>query len=330
MEPAQVAERLGLGTLREAATVLKAGEPYPVWKLTTDAGPWVVKVCRPWGDFWRGAVAQAGKVEAAAWRAGVALPEPLLPETAESGIWRPIGEGHYARAARFLDGSHPSAPFTPRLAHWAGATAADVERLAIEVDPTVDSDFDSHPESAWDDWLAQAVELGVLDRDRARALKDVAMRINEIAASGLASRPVKLVVHRDFSPANVLVTADGPVLLDFDHAGPQVPWWELVSIAFSLASPELGPVEPERATVEACLTGYAAAGGRWGATDESAFTGLLVGRLSTTAYELWMSCGHRGGSPALQAAFGRTLRASVTALSAQIDSTTAWAAWLRA
>lgn len=69
---------------------------------------------------------------------------------------------------------------------------------------------------------------------------------------------------------------------------------------------------------------------RFLSTDESAFTGINAGRLSSTAYELWMACGHRGGSPDLQAGFGRTLRASIAILAQQLDSTTEWASWLRA
>ncbi|WP_460496859.1 phosphotransferase enzyme family protein [Glycomyces tarimensis] len=330
MEPAQVAERLGLGGLRRPASVLKSGEPHPVWKLATASGPWVVKVVRPWGDFWQGVVAQAGKLELAAWQAGVAMPEPLPPPSAETGLWRPIGEDHYARACRFLEGTRPTAPLAPHLAKWTGTVTAAFEQLAIEADPGVDADFNTHPESDWDDWLAQAKRLGVLDVDGARELKDLAARINAIVGETLASGPVKLVMHRDTSPDNILVTADGPVLLDFDHAGPQVPWWELIGIAFSEASPDLGRVEPDRATVEACLNGYAAAGGRIGATDETAFTGLLALRLSYAAYQLWMACGHRGGSRELQAAFGQGLRDSITALTAQVKLTKAWAAWLRA
>ncbi|WP_162145998.1 phosphotransferase enzyme family protein [Glycomyces tenuis] len=326
MEPAQVAERLGLGPLRRPASVLKDGEPYPVWKLTTDSGTWVVKVCRP-PDFTRDALAQAWKLETAAWWLGVAMPEPHFPGRPAPRIWRPIDDDHLARATRFLEGTHPSAPLTPPLARWAGATIAALERLGIPADPAVDADFDTYPESDWDDWLDQARRLGVLDTAAAGTLKDTAMRINEIAEASTAE---KLVMHRDFSTANILVTAEGPVLLDFDHAGPQPPWWELVSAAFYLAGPELGTVEPDRASVEACLAGYEAAGGRGGPRDETAFTGMLAGRLSTTAHELWMACGHRGGSPELQASFARALNASIPALAGQLDATTTWTAWLRA
>jgi hypothetical protein len=329
VEAARAARELGLGPLRGPVSVLKADEPYPVWKLTTDSGTWVVKVDKPWGDFVHGVLAQTGKLETAAWRAGVSMAEPHLTDPASDAVWRPLGEDHLARATRFVEGVHPPVPFAPPLAKWAGETVAALERLAIPADPKVDADYDPHPESDWDDWLGQGVRLGVVDDRSAGTLKDCVMRIDALVEAVSTPPPVKLVTHRDFSSVNIMVTADGPVLLDFDGAGPQVPWWELVSVAFYLATPEIGVVPPERSSVAACLEGYAAAGGRIRETDESAFTGLLAGRVSFAAYQLWMACGHRGGSTELQADFGRQLRALIPTLRTLLDSTPEWASWLR-
>lgn len=331
MEPAEIADRLGLGPMRRPAVVLKDAEPYPVRRLDTDSGPWVVKVnvLRPEHEFWKGAVAQAGALETAAWSAGVPVPEPFIAPDEGLGVWHHLGGDHYARAARFLEGTEPVVPVAPDLATWAGSVTAAFERLAIPADPGIDADYTLHPESDWDDWLAQAQELDVLDARQARELKSTALRVNAIVGDALAADPVKLVMHRDTSSDNIRLTADGPVLLDFDAAGPQVPWWELVCIAFYAASADLGAAAPERATVDACLDGYTAAGGRGGATDETAFTGLLAMRLSFAAYQTWMACGHRGGSPELRAEFARGLRESITALSAQLEAIPAWAAWLR-
>ncbi|SDE32927.1 Phosphotransferase enzyme family protein [Glycomyces harbinensis] len=309
--------------------MLKADEPYPVWKLTTDSGTWVVKVDKPWGDYVHGLADQSGQLEAAAWRAGVSMAEPHLVDPDSDLVWRPIGDDLLARATRFVEGAHPALPADPSLARWAGGTIAALERLAIPADLKGDFDFTVHSMTDWDEWLDQGVDLGVIDGPAARTLKDCAERTYELLDAVIAAPPVKLTMHRDFSSDNIMVTAEGPVLLDFDSAGPQAPWWELVSVAFSLAGPALGVVPPERASVEACVEGYLAAGGRLGPTDESAFVGTLAGRLSSTAYELWRACGHRGGSAELQAQFGGLLRASIPALHHQLDATAEWASWLR-
>lgn len=328
MDAGLVAERLGLGRLLAPAEVLKADELQPAWKVTTASGPWVVKTVRPWGDFWLGVAAQAGAFEAAAWHAGVDMPEPYLPE-AGVGLWVEVDPNLYARALRFLEGEHVTPPLSAPLAEWAGGTVAALERLAIAPDPAVDTFQALQLESDWDLWLREARELGVLDAAQARALKEASVRVAAIVESAMASKPVELVVHRDFSYLNILVTSDGPKLLDFDSANAKVPWWELVSVAFELAAPDLGVMRPERRTVEACLKGYAAAGGRIGATDESAFTGMIAGRLSSTAWELWMACGHRGVNAATMEKYTAIVRDSIGELTRLLDNAPTWATWLR-
>jgi Ser/Thr protein kinase RdoA (MazF antagonist) len=331
MEPAQVAERLGLGESRRPATVLKDVEgAAKVWKVDTDSGAWVVKLSDDWGDEYARAIEQAGELEVRAWKAGVAMPEPFIPDAATVGLWQPIGENQYARALRFLDGEHPTTPLAPGVAHWTGATIAALEKLAIPADPSIDYAFNVHPESDWDEWLAQAIDLRVLDKDAARALKDAAMFIGPIIEAAVASPPQKFVVHSDISFANLLLTADGPFLLDFDGAAPGVPWWELIATAFGLDGTDIRTMEAKRDTVDACLAGFAEAGGRIGPTDERAFTGFLAGRLASTAWELWMACGHRGGGPELHAEFTRAVRLSVPALTTMIESVPEWTTWLRA
>ncbi|WP_158630434.1 aminoglycoside phosphotransferase family protein [Glycomyces terrestris] len=329
MDPAAAAAALGLGALRGPAEALKRDEHSPVWRLDTDSGTWVVKATVPHGDYWHADVAQTGRLEAAAWRAGVDMAEPLVPAGAASGLWVAVGGGAYARAARFLDGRHAPAPVPPRLAAWAGATFAALERLAVAPDPSGAGDYASrfHPESDWDEWLGQARDLGVLDTAQAGALKDAAMRIAALGEA--AEKPAEVVVHGDFSHLNIMVTPEGPKLIDFDSGGPNVPWWELVAIAVEMGAPALGVMEPDRASVEACVAGYAAAGGTPGPADESAFTGILTGRLASTAWQLWMACGHRGGSAAQRAQFGRDVRASVTALTTMLEAVPTWAAWLK-
>ncbi|THV39809.1 phosphotransferase enzyme family protein [Glycomyces buryatensis] len=330
MDAAQVAEQLGLGRSRRPATALKDEEGSWAWKVDTDSGAWVVKVNNDWGDHYARAIEQAGQLEIGAWRAGVAMPEPFIPDAATVGLWQPIGENRFARALRFLDGEHPTTPLAPEVAHWTGATIAALARLAIPADPTIDFAFNPHPESDWDEWLDQAIDLGVLDKEAARALKDAAMYINPITEAALASPPEKLIVHSDISFANILLTADGPALLDFDGAAPGVPWWELIATAFGLDGTDIRTMEPERTTVDNCLAGFADAGGGIGPTDETAFTGMLAGRLASTAWELWMACGHRGGGPELHAEFTRAVRLSVSALTTMVGSTPEWATWLRA
>lgn len=171
MYQTQVAERLGLGRLLDAPVLLKDDEQNPVWKAITVSGAWAVKVVRPWGDFWLPMAAQAGALEAAAWKAGVTMAEPQSTTLGKAGLWRPIEDGVYARAVRFVEGSHPIAPTSDALAAWAGGLVAGLAQCAIPADPTVDGDYRSYSPEEWEDWFTQAEQLEVLSAEHVRIFK---------------------------------------------------------------------------------------------------------------------------------------------------------------
>ncbi len=86
-----------------------------------------------------------------------------------------------------------------------------------------------------------------------------------------------VLCHRDINTRNVVIGPDGPVLLDFGNTGPQVPWWELVHHAFLLSCRDLGPQEPDPATIRTAVRSYVERGGVVGPADRSAFTALMAG-----------------------------------------------------
>ncbi|TDT30197.1 hypothetical protein EV562_11288 [Streptomyces sp. BK208] len=67
-----------------------------------------------------------------------------------------------------------------------------------------------------------------------------------------------------------------------------------------------------------------------GAVDESAFTGMFAGHVGVAAWELWVACGHRGGSPAYRAGFAQRLRESVNAMAVMREALPTWVTWLKA
>jgi hypothetical protein len=137
------------------------------------------------------------------------------------------------------------------------------------------------------------------------------------------------VLHRDVSRVNILLTDAGPQLLDFDSAGPQVPWWEAVGHFFALASPDLGRVEPDRRSIDAAVAGFHDAGGELGPATPEAFTGKLAADLSYTAFLLWNACGHRGGDAAWHRRCARDMQRSLDTLSSIAASAQRWSTWLK-
>ncbi|MFB9659963.1 phosphotransferase enzyme family protein [Glycomyces mayteni] len=330
MDVTGVPEQLDLGRPLRPPTVLKDDEQNPVWRVETDSGPWVVKVLQPWGDFWLRMAAQSGSLEAAAWESGMAMPEPHTTVLGEAGLWRPVGGGRYARAVRFVEGAHPEPPASEALAGWIGGAVARLARLGVPSDPTVDGDYKSHPREEWDDWFEEAERLRTLSADEVRRFRHAVDRAEAMVAANRDLWEKKQVMHRDLRFPNLLIGADGPVLLDFDAAGAQLPWWELVQAAFQTAGFGDGSLVPERRIVAACVAGYADAGGEVGPADESAFAGMFAGRVGAATWQMWMASGHRGGSPEFQAGFGRMLRESVAAMDVTLKSLPEWSGWLAA
>jgi hypothetical protein len=154
-------------------------------------------------------------------------------------------------------------PAAPAVARWLGTTVATLGRLALPSDQPPDPipPVLSPPTPGTAGLAAALADLAALAHDSLRA------------------RPPLALSHRDISGRNILVGPAGPVLLDFDHAGPQAPWWELVHHGFLLACRDLGPEEPSPRTVADVLAGYAEAGGPPGPRDITAFGGLAAGLL---------------------------------------------------
>lgn len=257
----------------------------------------------------------AGRLERAAVAAGVATPAPVEPGRDSVGYWAPFGTG-YARVSAWVDVLGPTV-VDDVVAAWAGRTLAMIRRLELPGDPSAEAAYPVHPLADWVDWLA-ADPLG-------EGLEPVVARATRRVEAALAAGPRFQLAHRDVSRENVLVTASGPVLIDFDHAGPEEPWWEVVHQAFALA---WEGEQPHRERVRAVLDGYAGAGGVPGPADPVAFTGLLAATLGWLAYSFWLATGQRACPPARRAIAAADVPRAARRLTTILDAAGEWAGWL--
>lgn len=129
----------------------------------------------------------------------------------DTEVWRADGDGIVVALKLVRDRSDPIA--VARLAH---------EALALDLvrHPAVAHRFDAD-DSDGESWLATALleggtlaqhlTDGLLDATRAAAaLAPIAEALDEAHRVG--------VVHRDVNPSNIVLSTDGPVLIDFGHA----------------------------------------------------------------------------------------------------------------
>jgi hypothetical protein len=161
----------------------------------------------------------AGRPRVAGTRIGPFVIDRLLGGGADTEVWRADGDGIIValKLAR-----NPLDPLSvARLAH---------EALALELvqHPSVVHRFDADSTDG-EAWLATALhDGGTLGQRLDDGLLDVAPAAATLApiADALAVAHRAGVVHRDVNPANVLLPAEGPLLIDFGHASINGRTWD--------------------------------------------------------------------------------------------------------
>jgi aminoglycoside phosphotransferase (APT) family kinase protein len=148
------------------------------------------------------------------------------------------------RVHRWVDGDPaPEGPVTPAVAEWAGEVLARLHGLAVRP-----ADRSLFPVAAADTagrWpgLAGAAPAAV-------------EAIAGLVEAARHDSGEEVMSHSDVDQKNLLLTAAGPVLCDWDVASPVVPRCELADVALALG--DWSDVEIARTVVRA----YRAAGGR--------------------------------------------------------------------
>jgi hypothetical protein len=225
--------------------VFAVKEMLDTWRLPT----WFDRVDEAWG------------VELAAIEAGVEAPEPV-PNPSD-GSWRADVDREggadqvTVRLHRWVEAdTAPNGVADLPLAVWSGSTLARLHGLDLRTArPEL---FDSWTTDAADRWpgLVEAAERARAPwLDLARAATPAIGTIRVYLEARDAEPSDGPLSHRDVDQKNVLLAAAGPMLCDWDVAGPVDPAEELVDVALSMARWEVPDV------ARAVFDGYRRAGG---------------------------------------------------------------------
>lgn len=223
------------------------------WRLDTPAGSFLIK--RLWdGDApaWYPSLAAAMDFERRAGAAGISMPRPVPPQRSDWGLAVELPGAGVFRAYEWLE--HRSLTDTDDAAAWLGRTLAEIHRLMPVPDATEPDWYGIYPRPVWTDLIDRAESLGrpwaVIARTRIEAVTDLTEKIR--TAFRRAGDPVR--THSDIEPWNVLMTARGPVLIDWDTGGIDSATLQAAQAALAFAGGDL-------ARAAAILVEYRAAGG---------------------------------------------------------------------
>ncbi|MEU7905481.1 aminoglycoside phosphotransferase family protein [Actinoplanes sp. NPDC049118] len=272
MRPERITQALGLPDPVGELTPLTYSSSQ-TWTLETTDGRVLLKhlpLDRP------AAMAFERKARSAA----IAMPTPLGHPAHVDGIG-------LTRAYAWIDGRPVGE--SDDIAAWLGETLARLH--AIEPADRAGPDWYHLHDERWHDWLHAA------ERPWTPALREHLPDIlaaTDWVARAFADTADHVTTHRDIEIHNIMVTAAGPVLIDWDSAGPDSAGLETAHATYSLATHHRAG--PDRATIRCVLDAYTANGG-----TRPTGTGILARRagirLGRLAERLRMSLGEEPAGP---------------------------------
>ncbi|MFF0157532.1 phosphotransferase enzyme family protein [Streptomyces sp. NPDC005263] len=213
-----IADTYALGAGPWTVTPVTRGALGQIWKLAGDNSSWAVKELLFGCD--EGQVAREAALRDAAERMGICSPR-LLPNRGGAHVSQLTPElgGSHVKLYDWIDGAEADAA-DPEILSWCGRTLALLHRAGEGTTETPDAWYEECPQEAdWEKLHQETSRAGLPWSDELGRF--AATRAAELARHVTPSDPRSLVTsHLDMRPQNVLVGPAGPVLLDWDNAGP--------------------------------------------------------------------------------------------------------------
>lgn len=308
--PEDIAHAFGLGSSVGGLIPVRRGDA-EAWRLDTASGSYFVKGYfgttggQFHGEGLADQLAVAMAFERLALEAGVDMSEPVMPLDPLVG-WVARIEERLFRVYRWIE--HRPSPPDRDVSAWLGRTMLQVHQLqplgrgglpqwwrhAIQSPAT------------WEGWFAKAQGSGAswagLSADALPHILAVTARIAELCDVA----PDLVTTHGDFKPHNLVMSPDGPVLVDWDSVRSDSAALEAGRVAYIF-----GAGEPER--VRGILSTYVAAGGDLGWPGPDLFLSVARNHIQVLAEQLRVALGEApaarwmGDRAAIDAAIGNQL-----------------------
>ena len=274
MHPIRITEALGLARPTGALTPL-THQSSQTWTLDTADGRILLKHTPHTPPA-------AVTYETRARQAGIAMPTPITAGPVPITGLGPV------RAYAWLDHRplHPD----DDIAAWLGHTLAQLHT----VDPHGHGgpDWYHQHDDRWQGWLDSGGERPW--KPALRTHLPAIMDATAIVADTFGATTDHVTTHRDVEPHNILITGAGPVLIDWDSAGPDSAGLEAAHAIYALATH--GRTTPDTTVIDRARHAYTRHGGTppSGPGTLARRLGMRLGRL---AERLRISLGEQPAGP---------------------------------
>ncbi|MFI5692213.1 phosphotransferase enzyme family protein [Kribbella sp. NPDC051586] len=272
----EIAVAFGLGEPVGELVRVRRGDA-DTWRLETVGGSYFVK---GFVGFDRRRVAVGMGFEGRVREAGVDVPEPIAPIDPLLGWVARIG-ARPVRVYRWVEGVGER-----DVSVWLGRTMARVHQVQPVGQVGLPEWWRAavHPAATWEGWFARAEEGGAawagLRADSVPHILAVTERITELCDVA----PDIVTTHGDFKPHNLVMSASGPVLVDWDSVRT-----DSAALEAGRAAYIFGDGEAEQ--TNRILDAYVAAGGELGWTGPDLFLSVARHHIQVLAEQIRVSLG---------------------------------------
>jgi fructosamine-3-kinase len=307
--PEEIAVAFELGTPVGGLVHVRRGDT-DAWRLDTTTGRYFVKgYFTTTGGQFNGEhlidqLAVGMEFERRALQAGVDMPEPVTPVDPVLGWLARIG-GRLFRVHRWVE--HRSSQ--PDISAWLGRTMLQIHQLQPRGRAGLPRWWRGaiRSQATWEGWLAEA-----RDRDASWAAPYGDSLPCILAATDRIAElcdvvPDLVTTHGDFKTHNIVTSASGPVLVDWDSVRTDSAALEAGRVAYIF-----GAGEPE--AVRRILTAYVEAGGDLGWAGSDLYLSVSRNLVQVLGEQIRVALGEAtaprwmGDHAAIDAAIGETLR----------------------
>ncbi|MEU0999753.1 aminoglycoside phosphotransferase family protein [Streptomyces tibetensis] len=269
-----IAELHRLGTGPWTMAPVTRGALGQIWKLSGNGRSWAVKELLFGCD--EAQVAREAALRDAAADLGIASPR-LHPDRHGAHVSRldSPGGGSWVKLYDWVEGAEADAR-DPDVLDWFGRTMALLHQAGEGAVETPGDWYERCPDDAdWEDVLKKVRDAGLPWSDQLERF--VATSAPPLAYWVTPSPPGDLVTsHLDLQPQNVLIGRDGPVLLDWDNAGPVAAEREFARALYVWS----GGNDVDIACARRLARAYREAGGRAVLTGPESFSMLFATALN--------------------------------------------------